>query len=140
MFDLSLVRPLSVYSGSGEAEVPVGCTDDGTVLYETTSYDLDNDAQPLELGVTYLGAGGEWAPGRDYRYGLQLNWTDDVASGATDGTLGVLFSLKASFQRPVPCDPAHSAGRWPARNSPLSKPRREKRPCVPPAHCSASCA
>jgi hypothetical protein len=96
--ELSLVRPLAVYSGSGEAQVPVGRTDDGTVLYETTGYDLDSSAEPLELGVTYLGAGGEWAPGRDYRYGLQLNWTDDdVATGVGDGTLGVLFALKASF-------------------------------------------
>jgi len=96
--EFSLVRPLAVYSGTGEALVPVGRTDDGTVVYETTSYDLGNSAEPIELGLTYLGAGGEWAPGRDYRYGLQLNWTDDdVTSGAADGTLGVIFALKASF-------------------------------------------
>ena len=96
--ELSLVRPLAVYSGTGEATVAVGRTDDGQVVYETTSYDLATDAQPFELGVTYLGARGEWAPGRDYSYGVQLNWSDDdVTAGAVDGTLGVLFALKASF-------------------------------------------
>ena len=96
--ELSLVRPLAVYSGTGEATVAVGRTDEGEVVYETSTYDLASSAQPIELGVTYLGARGEWAPGRDYSYGLQLNWSDDdVTSGATDGTVGVLFALKASF-------------------------------------------
>ncbi|HKY96018.1 MAG TPA: S8 family serine peptidase, partial [Kiloniellales bacterium] len=96
--ELSLVRPLAVYSGSGEAEVPVGRTEDGQVVYETTDYDLSSSALPLELSATYLGAGGEWAPGRDYNYGLQLNWRDeDAAGGVGDGTVGVLFAVKASF-------------------------------------------
>jgi hypothetical protein len=96
--EFSLVRPLAVYSGSGAAEVPVGRTDDGEVVYESTNYDLASDALPLELTATYLGAGGEWAPGRDYNYGLQLNWRDDdAAGGIADSTVGVLFAVKASF-------------------------------------------
>lgn len=97
-FEVSLVRPLAVYSGSGEARVPVGRTDDGAVVYEITNYDLSSSALPLEFTATYLGAEGEWAPGRSYNYGLQLNWRDDdAAAGIADGTVGVLFAVKASF-------------------------------------------
>lgn len=96
--EFSLVRPLAVYSGGGEAEVPVGRTDDGEVVYERTTYDLSSDALPLELSATYLGAGDEWAPGRDYSYGIQLNWrADDAAGGIGDSDIGLLFAMKASF-------------------------------------------
>ena len=80
------------------AVAPVGRTEDGEVVYESAHYDLASDALPLELSATYLGAGGEWAPGRDVEYGVQLNWrADDAAGDIADSDLGLLFAMKASF-------------------------------------------
>ena len=96
--ELAAVRPLSVYSGSGTASVPVGRTVDGDVVYADNSYSVDSSAQPLELTLTYLGPKTEWAPGREYAYGLSLGyWNDDVAGAAANDGASVLFTLKAGF-------------------------------------------
>jgi hypothetical protein len=94
--ELSLVRPLSVIDGSGSARVPVGRTLDGEVIYDQESFSVASDAQPLDVGLAWLGARGEWAPGRPLAYGLQLGWSsDDVTRDRGDSS--VLFALQAKF-------------------------------------------
>ncbi len=94
--ELSFVRPLGVIDGSGTARVPVGRTLDGKVIYDTESFSVASDAQPLDVGVTWLGARDEWAPGRPLAYGVSLGWSsDDVASDRGDASL--LFALQAKF-------------------------------------------
>jgi len=94
--ELSLVRPLTVIDGSGAARVPVGRTLDGQVIYQEESFDVGSDAEPLELGLTWLGARDEWAPGRPLAYGVSLGWaSDDVTSDRGDAS--VLFAVQAKF-------------------------------------------
>lgn len=94
--ELSLVRPLTVTSGEGSARVPVGRTLDGQVIYDEVAFDAGTDAEPLEVGLTWLGARDEWAPGRPLAYGVSLGWaSDDVASDRGEASL--LFALQAKF-------------------------------------------
>ena len=94
--ELSFVRPLTVTEGSGSARVPVGRTLDGQVIYQEESFDVGSDAEPLEIGLTWLGARDEWAPGRPLAYGVSLGWaSDDLASDRGDAS--VLFALQAKF-------------------------------------------
>ena len=94
--ELSFVRPLSVIDGSGSARVPVGRTLDGQVIYDQESFSVASDAQPLDVGLTWLGARDEWAPGRPLAYGVQLGWSsDDVTRDL--GDTSVLFALQAKF-------------------------------------------
>lgn len=94
--ELSFVRPLSVIDGSGSARVPVGRTLDGQVIYDQESFSVASDAQPLDVGLTWLGAQDEWAPGRPLAYGVQLGWSsDDVTRDL--GETSVLFALQAKF-------------------------------------------
>jgi hypothetical protein len=94
--ELAVVRPLTVTAGSGSARVPVGRTLDGQVIYQQESFDVGSDAEPLEVGLTWLGARDEWAPGRPLAYGVSLGWaSDDLASDRGDAS--VLFALQAKF-------------------------------------------
>ncbi len=96
--ELAAVRSLSVYSGSGTASVPVGRTLGGDVVYADNGFSVDSSAEPIELTLTYLSAKTEWAPGREYAYGLSLGyWNDDVADRAANDGASVLFTLKAGF-------------------------------------------
>ena len=42
------------------------------MIYDQESFSVASDAQPLDVGLTWLGVQDEWAPGRPLAYGVQL--------------------------------------------------------------------
>jgi len=88
---IALMQPLHITSGHGIANVPVGRDLEGNVIYERRAFDIDSDAVPLELSISYLDRGETVA------HGIMLSLDDSDVRDNEGINFNVVAAIKVNF-------------------------------------------